>query len=169
MKMNRRNAEASLKAVALLLLVGGVAGVAIGIWTAIKVIREGSSNGVLAVIGCIVLAFGLCVWTGTELWQKKRRAYRWAQILLLAQIPDLSFPGFAYQFYTGLTLCLAWMRETSSTVGFQFELGSAINFRISSEVENFVLGVNIVAILALYLLERSRGAFEPQVESAPSR
>ena len=100
--------------------------------------------------------FGLCTWTGVELWRKKPTAYRWAQILLIAQIPSVSFPGFAYYFYTGFTLYLSLNTMPSVLVGFQFELGSAMKIAISSEIEGFAFGLNLVAIAALYLLGKSR-------------
>jgi hypothetical protein len=40
--------------------------------------------------------------------------------------------------------------------GFEFQLGSALEIQISPEIEGFVLGLNLVAIVALYLLGKSR-------------
>ncbi|HSK44740.1 MAG TPA: hypothetical protein VLA83_12725 [Candidatus Binatia bacterium] len=75
---------------------------------------------------------------------------------MIAQIPSVSFPGFAYYFYTGFTLYLSLNTMPSVLVGFQFELGSAMKIAISSEIEGFAFGLNLVAIAALYLLGKSR-------------
>jgi hypothetical protein len=144
--------------VSLLLSVGGIAGVAVALSTEVSILnREFSANrGIAALMGVFAFVFGLCTWTGIELWRKKPAAFRWAQILLIAQIPSLSAPGFAYQFYTGLTLYLSLSTQPNVVTGFEFQLGSALRIQIFPEIEGFVLGLNLIAIMALYLLGKSR-------------
>jgi hypothetical protein len=154
----RNNPELNRKLVSLLFIVGGIAGVTIVLWTEVGILTQhfSAKHGVAALMGGFAFIFGLCTWTGVELWREKPAAFRLAQILLIAQIPNISFPGFAYQFYTGLTLYLSLSMRPDVVTGFEFQLGSALEIRISPEIEGFVLGVNLVAIVALYLLGKSR-------------
>ena len=154
----RNNPELNRKLGSLLLIVGGIAGVIIALWTEASILnREFSANrGIAALMGVVAFIFGLCTWTGIELWRKKPAAFRLAQILLIAQIPSISFPGFVYHFYTGLTLYLSLSMRPDVVTGFEFQLGSALEIQISPEIEGFVLGLNLVAIVALYLLGKSR-------------
>lgn len=157
----RQHAELNRKLVSLLLIVGGIGGVAIALWSELKFLQmHAAANLAAALMGAFAVVFGVCTWTGVELWRNRPAAYRWAQILLLAQIPNISFAGFAYYFYTGFTLYLSLNTMPSVLVGFQFELGSAIKILISSETEGFVFGINLVAIAALYLLGKSRTSIE---------
>ncbi|HEY1525471.1 MAG TPA: hypothetical protein VGH51_04465 [Candidatus Angelobacter sp.] len=159
--MRQPRPELNRKLVSLLLIVGGIAGVAIALWSELQFLQtQAAANRAAALMDAFALIFGACTWTGVELWRKKPAAYRWAQILLIAQIPNISFAGFAYYFYTGFTLYLSLNTMPSVLMGFQFELGSAMKIAISSEIEGFTFGLNLAAIAALYLLGKSRTTAE---------
>jgi hypothetical protein len=153
--------ELNRRLVSLLLIIGGAAGVAIALWSELKFLQmHAAGNRAAAFMGAFAVVFGACAWTGVELWREKPWAFKWAQILLLAQIPSISFPGFAYFFYTGFTLYLSLNTMPSVLVGLHFELGSAIKLALSSETDGFAFGLNLVAIAALYLLGKSRTTIE---------
>ncbi len=157
--MNRgKNPELNRKLVSLLLMGGGIAGLVIALWTELQLLEKqfSANRGAAAMMGAFAFVFGLCIWTGVELWRGKPWAFRWAQILLVAQIPTISFSGFTYLFYTGFTLYLSLSTLPNVLVGFQFQLGSAIKTEILPVIEGFVFGLNLVAIAALYLLGKSR-------------
>jgi hypothetical protein len=158
----RQRAELNRKLVSLLLIIGGIAGVAVALWSELKFLQMhvAANRAAAAFMGAVAVVFGACTWTGVELWRNRPAAYRWAQILLLAQIPSVSFPSFAYYFYTGFTLYLSLNTMLSVQLGLQFELGSAIRIALSSETDGFVFGLNLVAIAALYLLGKSRTTIE---------
>jgi hypothetical protein len=142
------------KLIALLLVIGGIAGVGVCGWTCVKLAFYQSqpifslAAGLMAVFAII---FALCVWTGIDLWRGRPRAYKWAQVLLALQIPAITIPGFAYQFYTGMLL-LAYWNHGEGNLGADFELASSITFKISSGIEDSIFGVNLIALAALIVL-----------------
>ena len=145
-------------------IVGGSAGVFVALWTEKGLLEQGlaGNRGVAALMGLFACIFGVSTWAGVELWREKPRAFRWAQILLIAQVPNLSFAGFAYHFYTGMTFCLCLSHQASTVTSVEFEFGSALKFQFGAQTEGFVLGVNLVAIVALYLLHTSRARSVPK-------
>ncbi|HZD92773.1 MAG TPA: hypothetical protein VE133_00880 [Candidatus Sulfotelmatobacter sp.] len=154
--MSWKNTELSLRLVALLLIVGGVAGVGIALWTEIQLlISKGSGSGPAALFGVVAVIFGFSTWVGIELWQRKPRAFKWAVPLLVAQLPNVSLPGFSYQFYTALSCCVLW-NQPNTTLGFEFEFASAIRFLISRDIQEIIFGINLVPIVALYLLGKAK-------------
>jgi heme A synthase len=152
--VKRRRAERNRKLVALLLIVGGTVGMLIALWAELQFLEKQFSTyyRTAALMGLYAFIFGLCTWTGFDLWREKPHAFKWAQILLVAQIPSIAFPGFAYTFYTGFALYF----PLSMLASFRFQLGAVITIDISPEIEGFVFSLNLVAIAALYLLGKSR-------------
>jgi hypothetical protein len=116
--MSDRAASQSVivKLISLLLALGGAAGIVIGLSTELTQLVQSWPwpSAMTALMGLFVVVFGLSTWVGIDLWRGKPRAYRWAKILLIAQIPQVSVPGFAYHFYTGLVLLLSYSRERSA-------------------------------------------------------
>lgn len=154
--------ELSRKLVSLLLMVGGGMGVLVPFveWIVMRAHGVTTTGEFVALLGLFVFVFGLSMWIGIELWRKKSRAFRWARILLIAQIPNLGVAGFAYRFYMGVTLYLLWSQRPDIVTGFEFEWGSDLRFFFPLEADGFVIGVNLVAIGALYLLAKSRASLE---------
>ena len=156
-----KNPELYRKLVAILLGMGGLAGLSIALWTETSLLFQQGGNRInAALVGLFAFIYGVSTWTGIELWRKKPPAFTWAQVLLVAQIPTVGFPGFAYYFYTGLTLYLSFSTRHDAVSGVECQIGSAFHFQISQEIEGFVWGINLVAILALYLLGKSRASIE---------
>jgi hypothetical protein len=139
------------KLIALLLIIGGIAGATFSVVTWLR------TSTTALVTASIVLVFGCSAWAGFKLWTGTPSGYTWAKILLAMQIPSISIPGFVYQFYTAAVLSLSYSRHTDSRLGLNFELGSALAFQISPEIQDLVIGVNLIAIAALiYLIKASR-------------
>jgi len=137
----------------MLLIIGGVAGI-VG---ALLVEAGARTFSDLGFVGFAVLLFAGSVWIGVDLWSGKPRGYKWAKVLLLLQVPNISIPGFSYQFYSGLMLGLSFSREADSKLNLLFELGSQMNFQFSRAVEDLVFGVNLVALAAfIYLIKASK-------------
>lgn len=105
--------------------------------------------GIAAMLGI----FSLCAWVGFELWKQKPRAFTWAKVLLIAQIPYCNFPFLVYKFYTGAAIDLGITRQPDTTMNFQLRVGSGFSFGYQSDV--FVFGINLVAPVALYLLGKA--------------
>jgi hypothetical protein len=153
-----RTSRTGIKLIALLLILGGGAGLTIALWAdAIS-----TSTVHIGFIASAVVLFAWSIWAGIDLWKGTRRGYIASKVLFALQIPFVTFPGFAYQFYIGSILSLSFNNTPPAKLGFDFQLGSAINFQLSSEIENFVLGVNLIAVVALiYLMRLSRQSTGP--------
>jgi len=157
--MHTKKPSMMSKFIALLLAIGGIAGVGICGWTCVKLAFYQSQPIFSLAAGLLVIfavIFALCIWTGVDLWRGRPRAYKWASVLFALQIPAITTPGFAYQFYTGMLL-LAYWNHGEGNLGADFELASSITFKISSRIEDSIFGVNLIALAALiYLLSVSR-------------
>ena len=167
----KKNEDFFRKLVSLLLIAGGGAGVIAAVLSWIGMLDHVSlaNRPVVVLMGLFVLVYGFSAWTGVELWRKKPGALKRAQILLLAQVPSLSVTGFAYQFYTGLALYLSLSQRPDIVIGFEFLPGSSLQFQLGAETDGFMLGVNLVAIVALYLLEKSRASLEAEMAASAGR
>ena len=160
MNLGKENPDVVTRAIALLLGLGGVAGVGIGIWTDVKILTKSGIrfSPVLALFGVFILVFGWSTWVGVDLWRNRAPAYKWAKVLLALQIPNIGVPGFAYQFYTAMSLYLSW-NGNEGRLGLDFEVASSISVQVSGSVEGLILGVNLIALAALiYMLSISRQA-----------
>ena len=116
-----KNAGLNRKLVAVLLVVGGIVGVMLSLWAEERFLSLSMDNRMLAAtMGFYAFIFGASTWTGIDLWRKKPSAFTLAQVLLVAQIPTVGFPGFAYYFYTGLTLYASFSTRPDVVNGFNF-------------------------------------------------
>src|SRR5581483_4978363 len=159
--MRKDRGDLFRKLVAVLLALGGLVGIIIALMSETAMLSSSGRAFNTALVGFFAFLFGFSGWTGVDLWRNKTHAFQWAQVLLVAQIPIISFPGLAYHFYTGMVLYLQYDQTSSTIFSFQAQLGSAIGFRISSSIEGFVFGINLIAVIALYLL----GKAHPQNEN----
>ncbi|HLK52409.1 MAG TPA: hypothetical protein VKU42_03080 [Candidatus Angelobacter sp.] len=164
MKTSEKNALLSLRIVAIFLVVGGVAGVIVGLMTESAVISQGLAGrtGSAAFLGAATCLFGFTAWTGVELWRRNPQSLIWAQIILIAQIPYIGFPGFAYQFYAALVAGIGVSSQANALINFGLQMGSSLTFRISSDIEGFFFGINLSAVVALYLLGKAQAAMPKQ-------
>jgi hypothetical protein len=152
-----------VKFIAVILTLGGIAGVFTVFWSQWQVFEKtgfGSWKPAL-LMSVIAIVFAFTGWVGVELWTGRPRAYEWAKLALLLQIPQVSLAAFSYHFYTALAVYLSLQQGTESKLGFSFEVGSELSFLISSEVDDVVIGVNLIAVaLLIYLIWAKR---KPQV------
>jgi hypothetical protein len=157
-----------MRLVSLLLGLGGLLGLVLMLWFDINMILSGQSRFSLSIVitGAFLAIFGWAVWTGGELWQGKRRGLKMAQILFAMQIPLLRAPGFMYEFHTGLMVSVGLATPTRFTYSFYF--GSWVTFYFSPRIQDFALGINLVAVLVLiYLVRKSRAASAVAVVPTP--
>lgn len=152
MTNKERKARNIYRFVAVLLGVGGLAGIAVCLFLFGKLFSQSAGLAVflLVVLGSV---FTACTWTGFKLWSNEPRAKRWAKILLALQIPTFSIPGFVYEFYTGLSWSI-YFDHGDNKFGTYFMLGSSANFELFNSSENLKIGVNLIAIALLVLIAR---------------
>ncbi len=154
--------ELGVKVIAFLLIAGGLLGIGISVVGFIAMPQATLGSPLMAAFALLyLLLFGWSVWIGFDLWQGEPRGYRWAEILLFAQIPNIRISGFVYQFQTaGFTI--RWLSGQAGR-GINFNFGSHLSIYVSPEIQGTALGVNIVAIFALiYLLRVTSPDYEVQ-------
>lgn len=168
--MRKDKGDLYRKIVAVLLAGGGCAGAIIGLIGEAQLLSAAGSGPktTTAIVGFIVFVFGASTWVGIDLWRKKPHAFLWSQVLLVAQIPIMSFPGAVYRFYTGLALYLLYDQTSSRVFGFEAQLGSSLSFRILPSIEGFAFGINLVPVIALYLLGKAEPGKTDHLPSFPS-
>lgn len=135
-----------IKVIAALLILGGIAGIIVSALTWLELSTTNATAGFLVII------FGLSIWVGVNLWRGIPQAYTWSKILFALQIPAITSSGLVYQFYTAVMLCLTFERQPDTKLGLDFQLGSSVNFLVSSNPEHFAVGVNLVALAVLIYL-----------------
>lgn len=146
-----------MKAVSLLLIIGGVVGIVIAIALEVRFLSIPGApffSPSIAILGAFNLIYGWSIWTGVDLWRGKSQALLWARILFAMQILAITVPGFRYEFNTGLMLQVLYR---SARIHFGFKLGSSFAFYISQSIEGFALGINVFAVgVFVYLMRAGR-------------
>lgn len=147
-----------MKLVALLLMIGGVLGVGLTFWLDLSLVssgRAGVLSPAIAMTGAFIVLFGWAAWVGRELWVGERRAVRMAGILFAIQVPLLRVPGLIYEWHTGFTVPITV--GSGGRFGAGFNLGSSFSFYVLPRIQDFSVGVNLVAVLVLvFLIRKSR-------------
>jgi len=161
-----RRVPRGVRGVALLLMLGGVAGVAAGLYNDFEVIAA-SHGGILIAVGLtgiFICVSAWAVWVGKDLWRGRPEGYKFAGILLGVQIPTLKVPGFGYVFYIGLQLT-ALVSGTAPELRLAANLGSAFWVIVSSRIEEFTIGINVAALVCLlYLARKYRQCVDQQAK-----
>jgi ABC-type xylose transport system permease subunit len=148
--------KTGVKLIALLLIIGGTLGAAYGFWGELQSFRQIPAQ-LTALEGLFVMLFGWCAWTGFDLWKDKPKAFTNAKIIFLAQILNFTVPGFSFDgFYTGLRAYLM-LSERAPYLRFGFNLQSMLYFRVSPEIDYWLVGINFVAVVAFFHLVTAAG------------
>lgn len=143
--------DVGTRLVALMLIVGGIIGAALTTWFLNLAQSAVSFGGSLIYL----FIFGWTALKGRDLWNGKPAGYRWAKILILAQIPRVITPGFSYWFYTGLSCPLDFQigaTLSSVPVTTDFNLGAGLNLLVRLNTDLASVGINLAAVAALVFL-----------------
>lgn len=150
------------KALAVVLVVGGVVGVGLAIWMGVQFIPAHWVYS-LFVAAFLVLFVGSGI-AGVLLWRGKANGRKWSTILFAMQIPVLTVPGMSYEIYTGLSI-KAFGGDPGPS--FAFNLGANANFYLDTNIASTIYGVNIFALGAfIYLLRAWRGGMRAAAPEA---
>jgi len=107
-----------------------------------------------AFIGAVLFSWSIV--TGVVLWRRMPAGFVWAKILFALQILVLSVGRLVYEFSTFFSFRLM-IGDTSHYIG--GNIGSSCNIRLFPHSVGFLVGINIVAVVALFCVMRiSRAA-----------
>ncbi|HKD78505.1 MAG TPA: hypothetical protein VKH81_02370 [Candidatus Angelobacter sp.] len=149
-----------IKLIALMLTLGGIFGVVVGLYQQWQTLAK-VGIWAAALVGLFVLLFGWSAWVGFELWHGEPWAFKWGKVIVAAQIPIFTVPGFSFDgFFTGLRISFA-ISERAPILRFGFNLSSSIHFEISRQVDYWLFGINLVAVVALVHLMSAPAANGP--------
>lgn len=150
------------KVLAVVLVVGGAAGVGLAIWMGVQFISAHWVNS-LFVAAFLVLFLGSGI-AGVLLWRGRANGRKWSTILFAMQIPVLTVRGMSYEIYTGLSI-KAFGGDPGPS--FAFNLGANANFSLDPNIASTIYGVNIFALAAfIYLLRAWRGGMRAAASEA---
>lgn len=147
---------------AAMLMLGGVVGFISTCIIGIPIIQQHSFLG-LPMVGLAAL-FVWSVFIGYRLWQGTPFGRKWATILFASQIPVLALPSIAFHWFTGLQLRLV-MIDRAGDVTANVTLGAGGAFYVGTGVTEFMIGINVFAVIALLLLRRANKALTHQAHN----
>ena len=148
---------------ALLLIVGGVAGLVLAIWLWLQ-----ASLASLLLALVFLPLFGLSAWVGVGLWRELPRYHIWAQIAFALQVPIVTCSAFSYKFFTAMVFELSFEGAAESKLNLNWELGSKFSFIAAPGSPDLIIGVNVLALAALaYLLFEPRKSMMSQRQPVP--
>jgi hypothetical protein len=145
-------------------VLGGMHGIALPL----RALFSPSSQGFVAAVlfGAMLIAYTYVTVAGVIFWRQpnRRRPLIWA---LAIQIPWISLPGFVYKFSAGLYVSVAFIAKHladtySAGFNWSFNLGSSCEFRLF-QMAPIELGVNVAALAALFLLNKSITSTSPSL------
>jgi len=139
--------------------IGSIVGMAV---TGLQV-SQVVSVAVALLFALVIVLFVFALVTAVRLWQGTAFGRKWAPILFASQIPVLSLPGLRYEWYTGAPFKFIIAPGPGLFAKFYFtfpnRVGAGFAFNIGAGITQYIIGVNLVAVLALVLLLRAYRAF----------
>lgn len=136
------------------LVAGGITGVAMAAWWALRLAQQHSAGALFFGLFCLTYAWAILV--GIRLWQGTAFGVRWATILFVSQIPIIALPNVRYEWFTGGYLGVT-LKFAGDTTGMTFgaDLGANFQFFLGGSSTEVVLGANLFALVASILLLRA--------------
>lgn len=153
---NHPRVSVGIRLIALLLMVGGAAGVVLFVMLVIQMAPKQPLMGLFSLPGACVFVWSAL--TGFDLWRGKPAGYRWARILFAAQIPIILIPGFQYWFYTGVSGYMMFSEGRDSNTSWSFNLGSSVSMLVGGQSSGRSVGINLLAVVIFLFLLMSESA-----------
>jgi hypothetical protein len=142
-----------LKIIGVVLILGGLLGIAASVPAVIHFAHEHQVARVISAIMGIAL-FAWSIPTGVGIWRESACALKWAKILFALQIPVFSIGRVVYEYSNFLSLRIM-VGNTSHNFG--GDIGSSSDFYLLPQSPGFMFGVNLFALIVLvYLIARPR-------------
>jgi hypothetical protein len=139
------------RALAVLLVSGGLLGISTGVILGLQLLAVS-----LLMILPVSMLLAVNLWAvvaGIALWRGTARGWKWGSICYAMQIPILAIHGASYEFFTGLALKLMG-GEVDKHLSLQF--GATFDFFSDITSTSLFYGINLLAVMALIYLRRSR-------------
>jgi hypothetical protein len=145
--------------IAALEVVGGFAGLAI---TSQLALRSLSFPAGAALFGMLGIPMLLSLRAGQLLWKGKASGRALSIFVQACQVPIVQVAAFHYEFFVGARVGLVWKSADLFT---PLDLGAGATVQFSGEALPMTLGVNLLALWALWYLWRA----SPDATLAPDR
>jgi hypothetical protein len=138
---------------AAMLMLGGVAGVAIFVYMFVQFYAQGAAT--LLVLTLLFALFVWAIYVGWRLWQGTPYGRRWGVIAFATQIPVIAVPGFQCQWFTGGQIAPTFVMQGGSiNMNLALNVGANGTFYLGSGDVAFALGANLFAVAAVIFLVR---------------
>ena len=97
----------------------------------------------------VVAPFFYGIYSGYLLWQGKVKGLNHSLIVQAIQIPMFSFAYVGYNLQIGIVLSIGWFNSKGA---FNLHFGSASLISINPSSDTYGVGINLIALAALYYL-----------------
>ena len=136
-------------------IVGGTIGVILVIYTGIRLIESMNSLG-MVLFFLFTILFLFSILSGFLLLRNNKTGETLSILVQAIQIPQFIIKGTAYSFVAGAKFTLQYYKNFG--IGYKIDFGvfSEFNFYINSNVNGFLIGINLVPIILIFLLFRSK-------------
>lgn len=106
-----------------------------------------------------VLLYALGIWAGLRLIESAAEGIKLSLIFWWTQVPYFMSPAIGYAFFSGANLT-PYLRlgDDSTGSGISWRIGSEFRYAFMSPGEPWLIGINLVAVAAIYVLWRGRRA-----------
>jgi hypothetical protein len=100
---------------------------------------------------------------GQLLWKGQRNGTLLSLIVQACQMPVLELGAFKYNFFVGARLALLWM---NSDLNLRVDLGATLTVQVAGAEAPPIVGINVVALWAIWYLWRALRIKEPTPQPA---
>lgn len=107
------------------------------------------------------LLYTFMVTAGILLLKESDHGYSFTKIIQLIQVPHFTIAGFTYLFLTGLQISFT---AGSKSFGLNLTAGNFFDFAFSNEGNGWMIGINLIPIIALILINKKPHALEEKID-----
>jgi hypothetical protein len=140
--------QRGLAVIAALEVVGGFAGLVVASQMALQSISVPIAALVFSLVALPML---LSLRAGQLLWQGQRNGKVLSLVVQLLQLPVIQIGALKYNFFVGARLAFLWI---TSDVYPRVDFGATLTVQVAGAVAPTVIGINVLALWALWYLWR---------------
>lgn len=140
-----------LKIIGVIEILGGFVGIALIFWLISRGVQVNLSLFIVLLLALTFYAYS--IFAGIVLYKKCEKGIFHSWIVQLIQIIGFSYGGVTYTLTSGANFLIGY-NFTEGNLNFNLGLASEFDLSMTTEINNFIQ-INLIAILFLYLLEKS--------------